>query len=158
MKTLFSILALFTLVGVQAQEPEEDERGPRHHRRMMRNHHNPFKDMTPEQTAEIKAKKLTLALDLSDSQQKKVQSLIEDETARIQAKHEERKELREKEEKPSANERHANMVAGLDERIEFKRKMKDVLDDEQYLKWTQIQEDKHKKRKRFLRHRAKRRR
>ncbi len=148
MKTIVCILAFFTVMGMQAQEPHEEDFDQRPSKRMRHSRMDIFKDMSPEQVAEISAKKLTLALDLSDSQQQQVASLLVVETTRKRAKHEERKSLKEKGEKPSGDEIHAKMIKGLDQRIEFKRKMKDVLNDEQYLKWTEMQEQKHKMKRR----------
>ena len=150
MKTLVSILAFFTVVGISAQEPQDDEqRSPRHEKRFMKDRHHPYKDMTVEQVADLKAKKLTLFLDLNDAQESKVEALLIDETARMRSEREAMKEVRDKGEKLSADERYSKMAEGLDEKIEFKRNMKDILNDQQYAKWLELEEKKHKMKKRF---------
>jgi len=69
MKQLVVIaLSLFTLIGV-AQEK-------RKHKTERKNSTELRKQMTPNDIADLKAKKLTLKLDLTDAQQKKVHTLI----------------------------------------------------------------------------------
>jgi len=95
---------------------------------------------TPEQRADLKTKKMTLALGLTDSQQQKVKQLI----------------LKSENEKPERPENWKEMTdtqkyeaksAMLDHRIAMKKAMKEILTEEQLTKWERQQHQKHAKSK-----------
>lgn len=80
---------------------------------------------------EIQAKKMTLALDLSDKQEKEVLELFTEQQASVEKSkltREERKEL-------TADQKEALVIARLDQRIEMKRELKNILTDEQFQQW-----------------------
>ena len=114
-------------------------------------------DLSAEQLATLKTKKLTLALDLSEAQQTEIQTLIEDK-ARLRI---ENKEDHEK--KPlSPEEKYNRQIARLDKAIEHKAQMKDILSEAQYAKWERLQlkkakGDKGRQMKRRAKHADKRR-
>lgn len=90
---------------------------------------------SPETMAEIKSKQLTLQLDLSETQQSQVQSaLLEHFTTEKKKKDAFRKST----EKPTQEERVAMKSEALDAQIELKRKMKNILNDDQYEKYSQM--------------------
>ncbi|MDC7999675.1 hypothetical protein POV26_01355 [Aequorivita todarodis] len=89
--------------------------------------------LTPEQRADLKTKKMTLALDLTASQQQKVKQLI----------------LKVENEKPERPENWKEMTdtqkyeaksAMLDRRIAMKKELKEILTEEQMTKW-ELQQD-----------------
>ncbi|MGB5227612.1 hypothetical protein [Eudoraea sp.] len=96
-----------------------------------------MKDMTPEQIAILKTKKMTLALDLSTAQQKEIQKLNLENAKERKALMLERKVKKEKaeESKPSADERFDFQNERLDRMIVQKGKMKQILSEEQFQKW-----------------------
>ncbi|PWL40459.1 hypothetical protein DKG77_06520 [Flagellimonas aquimarina] len=97
-------------------------------------------DMTAAQIATLHTKKLTLALDLSQGQQKQVMQISLEEAEMRKTKHE---EIRAKKEsgvwkKPTAEERFEIENARLDYQIAQHQKMKKVLSDEQYQTWKKL--------------------
>ena len=110
-----------------------------------------LKDLSTEEVATLKTKKMTLHLDLTESQQAEVMAL-----AIVEAKHKEkqraiRKEKKEKEssQKPTKEERYTMTNERLDRQIEMKKKMKSILNADQYEKWeTSLSKRNKKKRKR----------
>lgn len=123
------IVVLLCLVGMTAMA----QNGEKQHR-------NAKKDMTPEQMATLKTKKMTLALDLSDAQQKRIQSLNLENAKNRKAKREKRKAERGDNEfkKPTSDERYAMMNERLNRMIAVKAEMKDVLSAEQYATWEKM--------------------
>lgn len=125
MKNLFLTALLLSGVVLHAQRGE----------------HSEMQDLSAEQIATLQTKKMTLALDLNESQQQDIQKFNE-EQARIRkeaiaarnksGEDDERKE-------PNADERFNHQVERLDRAIEHKAKMKDILSEEQFEKWEKIQ-------------------
>lgn len=95
-------------------------------------------DLTPEQIATLQTKKMTLALDLNDSQQAKIKSMLIQEAGTRKMKMQEIKARREKGEKMTADEKFDMQNERLDHRIERKNEMKSVLTAEQYSKWEKM--------------------
>ncbi len=121
MKTLVTITLMLTgLVGMSQHGP----------------HDRGHKDMSPEQLAAIKTKKMALSLDLNEKQQDEVQEIHLEQALLHQSKMEERKS---REEKPSADERYAAISERLDKQIEIKAKMKEILNKDQFEKWEELQ-------------------
>ena len=93
------------------------------------------KNFTPEQKAELHSKKLTLELDLTDSQQKEIYQVL--------LKHKKEKSTYSKKGKEiSSEEKYEAKKAAMNQRIALKREFKNVLTKEQYEKWER---KKHKK-------------
>ena len=99
-----------------------------------------MKDMSPEQIAILKTKKMTLALDLSTAQQKEIQTLNLENAKEREALMLERKVKKEQAEqsKPSTDERFKFQNERLDRMIAQKGKMKQILSEEQFQKWERI--------------------
>lgn len=95
-------------------------------------------NLTPEQRADLKTKKMTLAIDLNTSQQQKVKQLI----------------LKMENDKPETKQNGKEMTslqkyeaksASLDRQIALKKEMKEILTTEQLTKWELHQSRKHNK-------------
>lgn len=154
MKKFVILVLVMTSSLAIAQRPNEG----RHHR------HGPQKgpmaelmqEFTAEQIAQLETKKLTLVLDLNQSQQSQMLALQTEIAADKKAKHAERKALKESYEikKPTSEEVFAKMDEALSKKIEVKQKVKQILNNDQYERWQQMHHQKKKARKA---HRGKRR-
>ncbi|CAM1363165.1 conserved exported hypothetical protein [Tenacibaculum litopenaei] len=148
----FLIFVLSYSTAVQAQRGE----------RAMDEERNP---MTVAQQATIAVKKMTLRLNLNNAQQRKIQPLLEAQIADRRAMKEQRKALKKKKAKPTADQRFNAMNARLDKQIEFKRAMMNILDEKQFerfektmmrkkMKMTKrIKKEKHKRNRKLRRDR-----
>ncbi|MEW4924400.1 DUF4890 domain-containing protein [Algibacter sp. 2305UL17-15] len=106
-------------------------------------------DLAPEEMATLQTKKMTLLLDLNQSQQDDIYK-INLENAKLRKAHmAERKAKREHAEatKPSKEQRLEMANKMLDHKIAMKAKMKNILNDEQYAKWEKAQAKRHAKMK-----------
>ena len=122
------ILAMTMMVGLAANAQEQKK------------HHEPLK---PEQRAELQAKKMTLALDLNEKQQKDVQQLlIERAKERAEFRRQHMAE-RHAAKKLTADERFAMKSRMLDERIAMKAEMKKILTQEQFTKLEKMKKARH---------------
>ncbi len=121
MKTLFTITLLLTGLAGMTQH------GP---------HGRGHDDLSPEQMATIKTKKMALSLDLNEKQQNEVQEIHLEQAILRKARMEERKS---RDEKPSTDERYAAINQKLDKQIEMKAKMKEILNKDQFAKWEEMQ-------------------
>lgn len=124
MKTI--CMAFLLLYGL-AVHGQHENRGPRHGKE---------DQFSSEQRAELHAKKLTLALDLSTAQQKQVQEIFLAKENERSA----RKEARMQSDSTSRNPelRYERMNQRLDAMIAHKKEMKEILTEEQYAKWEKI--------------------
>jgi protein CpxP len=104
--------------------------------------HEPLK---PEQRAELRAKQMTLALNLNDKQQKDVQKLIFERSKKMEQARAQRKADREAGKKLTADERFALKNRRLDEQIAMKAEMRKILSAEQFAKWETIQKERQHK-------------
>ncbi|SFU61469.1 protein of unknown function [Pustulibacterium marinum] len=134
MKKLAVLAAIFVSTMAFAQEKPQDGKMRPEHRRE-------FADFTPEQMAELQTKRMTLALDLSEKQQKQVLKINEDKAKKHKAHFEEMKKKKEAgEERPklTSKERFTMENARLDAQIAERKEMKSILSEEQYKKWTEM--------------------
>ncbi|SFD13497.1 hypothetical protein [Algibacter pectinivorans] len=141
-KLILIAVALFALqVSAQEEKKEKHNRGERGERMM---------NLSAEEIATLQTKKMTLALDLTESQQNKVQKLNLENATKRKEMMENRKAKKENGDaiKPTKEERLAMANARLDHKIAEKAKMKDILNDEQYAKWEKMQARMGKKGKR----------
>ena len=134
MKKVLITMALF--VGLTGFAQKREHRG---HKKGMHN------DLTAEQIATLKTKKMALALDLSKAQQQQVMALNVEEAKFRKANRAERKENRENEEKerPNAEERFEMQNEHLDRRLAHQEKLKQILNDEQYQTWKKLNHKRH---------------
>ena len=99
---------------------------------------NEMEQFTPEQRSELQVKKLTLELDLNESQQKEIKAFIADKNAKMEAHITEMKAMKEKGTKPSIDERFAMKSKMLDEQIAAKKRMEKILTPKQFEKWNEL--------------------
>jgi hypothetical protein len=142
MKTLVVIaVALFTINGI-AQEKRTNQINQKGRSELM-------KQMTPNDIADLKTKRLTLKLDLNDEQQKKVHRLILNKAKANENFRKEHKEANlENKEKFTKDEFVKIEKRKLDQQIKMKREMKALLTPEQYAKFEKMKPRHHKNRER----------
>jgi periplasmic protein CpxP/Spy len=139
MKTWIVAMAMMMGVTMSAQEhgrKHHGEKGPEKEQR---------DPLTPEQHAELRAKKLTLALDLTDKQQAELQKVFTEQGKDRQKEMEQRKANHEAGKKPTAEEHFAMETKRLDSQIAGQRKIKNILSAEQYAKFEQMKHERHEK-------------
>ena len=108
--------------------------------------------MTPEEIAKIQTKKMTLELDLNESQQKQVNALLLEEARNRAEKKEAYNKIKDNAEAKAAltkEDRVKMMNERLDNQIAMKAKMKNILNADQYAKWEQKMTQKTGKREGF---------
>ena len=104
-----------------------------------------MKDFTPEQIAELQTKKMTLALDLNATQQKKVYDLNKKMAAEGKAKMMKMRNLKQQGTPLTAEQRFEMQKNMLDMQIKRQNEMKAILTKEQYAQWKAMQSEKHSK-------------
>lgn len=129
MKKLF-IMALL-LVGTTIIAQERNKRPQR----------IGMEQFTPEQQSQLMLKKMTLELDLNDSQQKEMSAVISDKIAKKEAHKAEMKAMKEKGVRPTNDERFAKQMKMLDEQIATQKRMEKILNAKQFEKWTSLKEE-----------------
>ena len=146
-KLVIAMIALMT-ISTQAQEGRETKRGSQNNKQK-----EFMQDLTPEEVATLKTKKMTLHLDLTESQQREIKK-INLEMAKEQSikRGERKKKMGQERAKPSKEERLNMMNSRLDKQIETKKQLKRVLTEQQFEKW----EKKNQQQKRGLKKRGKR--
>lgn len=142
MKSLVVIAIAFSTLSVNAQERRQERKVNDHKKEIM-------KDLTPEEVANLKTKKLRLKLDLTDMQQKKVESILLEQAVERQNKRKAHQNKKEKD-KPSKEEFLKMQNARLDSKIEMKQKMKDILTEEQYAKFEKMKPRRHQRRDKHI--------
>jgi hypothetical protein len=110
---------------------------------------NKMQDYSPEEMAQIQTKQMTLDLDLTEAQQKQVQQINLENAQERKAKYEARENVSKSSEKerPSDEERLKMKNEQLDRQIEMKKKMKSILNEDQFKKWEEISKDRREKQK-----------
>lgn len=102
--------------------------------------HKKMESLSPEQKAKLHTKKLTLDLDLSEKQEKELLVLFTQNISERKETMAARKETTER----TANQLFTHRERSLDRRIAMKKKMKHILNDEQYEKWEQLYKNRSK--------------
>ena len=144
-KILIIAVALLALQATaQEQKKEQRNKGERSHKMM---------NLSAEEAATLQTKKMTLHLDLNESQQKEINKINLENATKRKAMMAERKAKKESDEmqKPTQEQRLKMEHAKLDHKIAMKAKMKNILNEEQFAKWEKAQmrmgnKGKHKKR------------
>lgn len=108
----------------------------------MNDHRGRMNDLTPEQFATLQTKKMTLALDLNDSQQSKLKTLLTEDANMRKTRMEAMKSRKENAEKISAEEKYTQKNEKLDYEIARKKEMKALLTADQYAKWEKMKQHK----------------
>lgn len=103
-------------------------------------HQRPEHNFSIEQKTTLLLKKMTLSLELSDKQQQKMRPLVaemvsnkEEMMTAVKANMGKRPEL-------SSEEAYAKMIEKLDYQIAFQKKVKSILDDDQFEKYQETRE------------------
>jgi len=135
MKKLFIAAMLF--VGIASFAQDMDQKPAREQRERM----------TPEQRNEKQLQKLTTELNLDASQQAQVKQLLADRSEKAEKFREARKEKKDSNTKPTAEEKAAFKKQLEDEIAANDAKMKSILKPDQYTKWKALQEEKKDKMK-----------
>ncbi|AFL81166.1 hypothetical protein Aeqsu_1685 [Aequorivita sublithincola DSM 14238] len=117
-KVLIIFMALATF-AVNAQNKNSEKRENRKELKA---------NLTPEQKADLKTKKMTLALDLNTSQQQKLKQLI------LKTEND-KTETRQNRKEMTSLQKYETKSAGLDRQIALKKEMKEILTTEQLTKW-----------------------
>ena len=126
MKKAMIIFMALTTFAITAQNTTSDKKQAR--KEIKENY-------TPEQRAELHTKKMTLALDLNESQQKRVKQVFLENAKSKQARAENAKEMTDQQKFDAKN-------AMLDRRIAMKKQMKEILTEEQLVKWEKSHHNK----------------
>lgn len=136
MKKVIIALMLFTAGIAFAQRGEKDGR-------------DRMKDLSPEQIATLQMKKATLALDLTKGQQSQMKTFLMEKAKMRKTKMAERKAQKENGETKSltAEERYTRSNERLDQKIAEKARLKEILSEEQLIKWNKIRQSNGKQRK-----------
>ncbi len=142
MKKMFMIAILMIGVSSFAQEKSIGENRPQ---RPERGDVPQMEKFTPEQRRQLELKKLTLALDLNTSQQKEMEKIISEQSAKREAKVAEIKASKESKKQLTADERFAFENKKLDEQIAVKARVKKILNAEQFEKWEKMKAQRHHK-------------
>jgi protein CpxP len=129
MKKLMVVALLMVGMTIFAQERNRRQQG------------NDMEQFTPEQRSQLQLKKMTLNLDLNESQQKEIKSFIADKNTKMEAHKTAMKAMREKGMKPTNDERFAMKMKMLDEQIAMKKRMEKILNPKQFEKWTALKEE-----------------
>ncbi|WP_397363572.1 hypothetical protein [Olleya sp. R77988] len=134
-------LALITFQA-NAQDKKENKKGDRKDRLEKR------MNLEPQEMAELQTKKMTLHLDLTDAQQKKVMAINLENAKKRKDAMKKRLDSKNKEEKtkPTKEQKLKMINNRLDAQIATKKKMKNILNDEQYQKWEKSQAKRQHKR------------
>lgn len=99
-----------------------------------------MKSLSPEQKAQLKAKKMTLALDLSEKQQTEITKVLTQAISERKDVMAKKKETTDK----TADQLFENRQQFLDQEIAMKKKMKEILNEEQFEKWEQMDKKRRK--------------
>jgi protein CpxP len=135
------ILAMAMMAGV-TMSAQADKNLKLDNKRPGKEHHEPF---TPEQRAELKVKQLTLALDLSNKQQKEMQKLLLDQNKDREQFIKSHKANVASGKKPSADERFAMQTKRIDAQIAMQREVRKVLTEEQFSKYEEMKTARHER-------------
>lgn len=135
MKKLLLMALAFTALQATAQGPKKPNHKEGHDRL------EAFKNVSAEDAANLKTKKMTLALDLNESQQKEIYKINLENATKRKTHMESMKTKKENGtlEKPSPEDRVKMMNAMLDHKIAEKAKIKKILNEDQYGKWEKAQ-------------------
>jgi len=128
------LLIAIALITVNATAQEQKREGQRKGRMEKAQY---FKDFSPEEMATLQTKKLALDLDLTETQQQKIQAIHLEQAKARKTEMEARKKTRTegKKEIATKDDRFKRANSQLDKKLAMKAKMKDILSKEQFEKW-----------------------
>lgn len=134
MKKILIIAVALLALQVNAQE-QQRERSNKQGKSLK------MMDLSAEDAATLQTKKMTLHLDLNESQQAEIKKINLENATKRKAMMAERKARKESGEaqKPTQEQRLEMVNTKLDRKIAMKAKMKNILNEEQYAKWEKAQ-------------------
>jgi Skp family chaperone for outer membrane proteins len=88
-------------------------------------------ELTSEQHAALKTKKLQLVLDLNEEQAKKIEAEIKKQEAQFS-------EINQRKEALNSQDRYALRMEKMNRQIDMQNKMKSILSEEQYAEWRKM--------------------
>jgi protein CpxP len=140
MKKMILIVIACATLHVSAQEQK---------RAMKKQHRIDKASYSPEESAQLQTKRLTLKLDLNEQQQKEISTLFLEEATLRQSKKDAFSEVKAKTENNSLTKEDRLKIKNdrLDHLIDRKKKMKTILSTEQYDKWEKMSLKQHQNRK-----------
>lgn len=141
MKKVLMICLLIAGTTLYAQSPRGEERGHHGDKKEM------MKDLSPQQRAELKTKRMALALDLSTAQRAEVMKL----NLEIAEKRDKNKLNHENREKLSSDEKFTRASAHLDEKIATKKRLQEILTEEQFEKFEKSHHKRDREKRRSMR-------
>lgn len=127
MKKAFTLCMLLIGLGAAAQQRS-------HHQHVKQRMHQ---DLSPEQEASLKSKKMTLALSLDEAQQQKVESLLSRHIAARRELQDARSKSEDAEKSQDPETRYAHVSKRMDHQIAFQRDLKKILSDSQFEQWQE---------------------
>ena len=128
MKTLFAIaLLLFGLTNYAQEKKSENKK-------------NKTEQMSPEQKNELQLKKMTLNLNLNETQQKEMSVVVNEMSEKRESQKNAWKAMKEKGEKPTAEQKYEMQDKMLDEKIAMKTRVQKILTPSQFEKWEQMKQ------------------
>lgn len=133
MKKLVGLTVVILLFSLTITAQQKQQRGPK------------GSDFTPEQTATLASKKMTLKLDLDKNQETAVYNLMKENAADRKNAKAEMQKRKESGTKPTNEEKFEMQNARLDKMIAHKASMKTILSKEQFEKWEKSMQTKMKK-------------
>ncbi|GIQ57753.1 hypothetical protein Flavo103_08890 [Flavobacterium collinsii] len=134
MKKLIIAALLFVGIASFAQEADQSVQPQRER-------------LTPEQRNDRQLKKLTSELNLDANQQAQVKQLLADKNAKAEKFKEDRKSKKENGTSLTTEDKVAFRKQMLDEKAANDAKMKSILNDDQYKKWTAVKDENREKAK-----------
>ena len=112
-------------------------------------------DLSPDQTAELQTKKMTLHLELNEKQQQQILEINKRNAIVREQNMQEHKAIREKSEKPNNEELVKRRSARLDKQIAHQKEMKKILNEKQFETWKNSGKHKaHNMKKRMRKHKS----
>jgi hypothetical protein len=136
-------IVLIALALITLQVSAQGERGQRQ-KMDKKQYAERMNDYTPEQMAQIQTKQMTLALDLTEAQQKQIMAInLENAKLKKSFMEERQKSMVNGETKePTKEERFKMKNDMLDHKIEMKKKMSEILDKDQFEQWEAMVKEK----------------
>lgn len=120
------VMAILVMAAISVTAQDHNKKGKR----------GDMKDLTPEQVATLQTKKMTLALDLNESQQSKIKSILTEDAKARKSKMEAFKE--ESKKVMTTDEKYTRQNERLDHQIARKKEMKSILTPEQFEKYEKM--------------------
>ena len=123
------VMAILVMAAISVTAQDHNMKGKR----------GDMKDLTPEQVATLQTKKMTLALDLNESQQSKIKSILTEDAKARKSKMKGYKASKEESKKVmTTDEKYTRQNERLDHQIARKKEMKSILTPEQFEKYEKM--------------------